>query len=146
MKKFFLTSFFAISLLSSCENEKVQEAKKLNQQIMVVHDEVMPKLGELNSLKQHVKQYSQITSPENAALKDSLIQGILVLTEADEAMMNWMAQYEYPNPKLNDEEILKYLTAQKDSVKQMSDKIYMAMAIGHQLLKNAPNSLKLIKK
>jgi hypothetical protein len=137
---------FIISGLSACENEQKVLEKKLHNEIMAVHDEVMPKMGDVNVLKQSVQKYSDITKGEKAELKDSLIRGVLTLTEADEAMMEWMAKYDYPNPKLSQDETLKYLQAQKDSVKQMSDKIYMAIAIGHQLLKNAPDSLKPLKK
>ncbi len=133
---------FIISALSACNNEQKELEKKLHNEIMAVHDDVMPKMGDVNALKQSVKRYSDITSPEKAELKDSLIRGVLTLTEADEAMMDWMAKYDYPNPKLSPEATIQYLKGQKDSVKQMSNKIYMAIAIGHQLLKNAPDSLK----
>lgn len=61
---------------------------KQHKQIMVIHDEVMPKMKDIYQLKKKLK--AQGDNPTALAhIKD--------LDEADELMMDWMAEYDKPD-------------------------------------------------
>jgi hypothetical protein len=143
IKNQFFTLFFTIILLSiGCNNELKETAAAIHTEIMKEHDKVMPKVGELNRLKRQLKAYQGIASDDNAALKDSLINGILLLSKSEDNMNDWMTNYKYPNPDRSPEDMIKYLTGQKDTITQIGNDIFMSLAIGKGLMTNAPDSLK----
>ena len=127
---------------SACKSEDKESETKLNQEIMKVHDEVMPKMGDLNRMKRQLNAYKDEVPDDNAAMKDSLINAILVLSKTEDNMNDWMANYKYPNPDMKHEEMIKYLQGQQDTIKQINNDVFMSIAIGNGLLKNAPKSVK----
>ena len=133
---------FLATLAFGCKNDDKEAETKINQEIMSVHDDIMPKMGNMNHLKMQLASYKDIVSDDNAALKDSLINGILMLSKMEDNMMDWMGNYKYPNPDATHEQNMTYLTGQRDSVKQLSNDIYMALAVANGLLQNKPDSLK----
>jgi hypothetical protein len=128
--------------LFSCSDSDTVKHEKLHLEIMAVHDEVMPKQADLNRLKRQLKSYKDVVSDENADLKDSLINGILLLSKSEDMMTDWMANYNYPNDTLKSELMFKYLTAKKDSIKMIGENFNMSMTIAQGFLKNAPDSIK----
>ena len=145
----FIKSVFArIGLCSAllfsvaCNSDDKAAESKINQEIMVVHDDVMPKMGEINRLKRQLNTYKDNVPDDNAELKDSLINAILMLAKMEDNMNDWMGNYKYPNPDAPHADMMKYLTGQRDTVKQLGNDIYMTLAIGKGLLGNVPDSLK----
>jgi hypothetical protein len=128
-------------VLFSC-SDKEDKLEKLHNEVMVIHDEVMPQKAELNRLKRQLKSYKDVISDENADLKDSLINGILLLSKSEDLMTDWMASYDYPNEEISTEQMTKYLIGQKDSIKNVQENFKMSIAIAQSFLKNAPDSIK----
>ncbi len=137
-----LIVFGFVLSFTACKNEDKESETKLNQEIMKVHDEVMPKMGELNRMKRQLSAYKDEVPDDNAAMKDSLINAILILSQTEDNMSDWMTNYKYPNPDLKHDDIIKYLKGQQDSIKQINNDVFMTIAIGKGLLKNAPKSVK----
>jgi hypothetical protein len=121
-----------------CKNTEKESETKLNQDIMVVHNEIMPKMGEINRLKRQLGNYKDMVSEDNAEMKDSLINTILMLAKMEDSMNDWMGNYKYPNPEITHPEMVKYLTGQRDSVKLLSDDIYMSIAVANGFLNKMP--------
>jgi hypothetical protein len=128
-------------VLFSC-GDKEDKLEKLHNDVMVVHDEVMPQTAELNRLKRQLKSYKDVVSDDNADLKDSLINGILLLSKSEDLMTDWMSGYDYPNEEISTEQMMKYLIGQKDSIKNVQENFKMSIAIAQSFLKNAPDSIK----
>jgi len=61
---------------------------------MDAHDEVMPKMADTNRLRKSLNK--QLDEAEGMR-KDSIQDLIYRLTDADEAMMNWMASWKKPD-------------------------------------------------
>ncbi len=141
-KQFFTLLFVGVLLSIGCNNEQNETATSLHFEIMKEHDKVMPKVTEINRLKRQLKVYKDIVPDENALLKDSLINGILLLSKSEDIMSDWMANYKYPDPNRSVEDMVKYLTAQKDSIMQVGNDIFMSLSVGKSLISNAPDSIK----
>jgi hypothetical protein len=143
-KSFLGILIFASTLLGlvACGNDGNAEAEKINDEIMKSHDEAMHKMSEIERLKQNLKKYNDLTSDENVAQKDSIINTILILGKANDGMMDWMSNFKFPQNDLNKEQAIQYLKKQQDSVKMVSNDIFMSIAIANALLKNAPDSLR----
>jgi hypothetical protein len=122
----------------SCNDDKKADESKLNKEIMAVHEEIMPKMGEINRLKRQLGRYKDLVSDDNAEMKDSLINSILMLSKMEDGMSDWMDHYKYPNPEVSHDEMIKYLTGQRDSVKQLSNDIFMSIAVANGFLKDSP--------
>ena len=129
------------SLISSCggnesqttEEEKSQEAwRSLEAEVMEIHDEVMPRMGEMNNLRKKLEEASvniELTREERQALQDGA-QNIVI---ADSLMWAWM--YDYKRPSNEDEaEIIEYLESEKKKVEGVRDAMLEAIAEGDELL------------
>jgi hypothetical protein len=144
MKRIFFPLLFLGFVLSfaACDNSDKEAESKLNQEIMKVHDEVMPKMSELNRMKRQIGAFKDAVPDDNAEMKDSLINAILMLAKTEDNMNDWMGSYKYPNPDIKHEEMMKYLKGKQDTIKQISNEVFMTIAIGNGLLKGAPASVK----
>ena len=113
----FLASFI------SCNNTagSSSESKALYDQVMVIHDEVMP---EMKTIRQLSKKLKKIEGQES---NTEIITSLKSLDDAHESMMAWMAQFDMPD-NISSEEEIKYLNDQLISVKVMSDGIYETLA------------------
>ncbi len=97
----------SISLLLVYCKQEDKALKKIEQrhaEIMIIHDEVMPKMSDIYKLKKALKEIEQT---------EASLKLIKELEDADEAMMSWMHQYKKPTPGtkgldnyLNDQEVL----------------------------------------
>ena len=142
----FTLAILLCTALMGCGNDNKEIETKLNEEVMVVHNEVMPKMGEASRLKRQLATFKQTVPDENAALKDSLINTILLLAKSEDMMSDWMANYKYPNPAAKHEDLVIYLKSQKDSIRQVSDAMYMSLAIAKGFLNQMPDSIKGVEK
>lgn len=137
-----LLSFGFVLSFSACKSDTKEAETLLNQEIMKVHDEVMPKMGEINRMKRQLSEYKDAVPDDNAEMKDSLINAILLLAKTEDNMNDWMAGYKYPNPDMQHDQIMKYLKGQQDTIQQINNEVFMTIAIGNGLLKNASKNVK----
>ncbi|MEQ9660306.1 MAG: hypothetical protein RLO00_19365, partial [Fulvivirga sp.] len=109
-----------IMLISACENktteqqeevvtdeipEEVKIEKALYDDVMDVHDEMMPKMENMMSMKGKLKEKVDLLKEEAAQseLVNELENIIQSLEIADEAMMNWMRQFDPETDSLSHE-------------------------------------------
>lgn len=135
MKKIFISLLcFSLGISSSCHTKKQEEKQSspittehddspaegeniLYKEVMSIHDEVMPVMGELMALNKQVKQ--KIDTVEDAKLKEALQQVSSELEAANEGMMNWMRKFN-PNIKnMTYEETINYLTEEKKKIEEV---------------------------
>lgn len=118
----FLTLICA-ALFWACESKNVH----LKEEVIAIHDEVMPHMGKLKSLQKDL-----IEKAEQLASQDSLIQAdqILVLrntaTELDvayEGMFVWMRQFEPDQGEMTEDEFYNYLQEQKVLIEQVKQDV-----------------------
>lgn len=86
-------------LLISCnfnqiDSEAEYALKKMHDNVMEIHDEVMPRMTEIGKLKRQLKRKLK---EDNVVKQDSIQQYIYQLEEADNAMMNWMGDFKKPS-------------------------------------------------
>ena len=126
---FRLTCILFISILfAQCAGgSKNSEIETLHDQVMEIHDEVMPKMRDINQMKKKVRKLS-------STLDEAIIQQHLNhLDEADEKMMSWMAQYKKPGAQ--DVAAAKaYLSEQMILVKDVKDSMLKAISDAQKLV------------
>ena len=137
------TPFYLIFILfiffQSCGNKQVEENKAHREQVIAIHDEVMPKMGQLKSMEkaalQKAEELQNSDSPDQAkieALKNLATQ----LNQAYEGMFVWMRQYSTEDGEQAPEQIKAYLDEQLVLVSKVNEDIKAALAQADSLLKD----------
>lgn len=101
------------------EDVKIQQA--IYDEIMEVHDEMMPKMEDLMNLKGELMEKNATLEEAGLETDGTIFTSTIEMIEsADESMMDWMRNFEPMNDGQSHEEIMEYYTLQKskmDSVK-----------------------------
>ena len=114
-----------VGLLTNCAKTEKTE-KPLYDQVMDIHDEVMPKMGDLHKAK---KQLQDSLASATALTEDQRkeIEGIiLTLDSASNSMMNWMHEFNPPEAS-NKEAFNKYMESELVKVKKMKEDVMRAL-------------------
>ena len=124
-------SILAVSLLFilgyGCQ-EYNSEQQQLWDEVMVVHDEVMPKMGELHQLKKQLAQ--QETSPQ-------VTTAIQRVETAQEAMMDWMRNFKSLRElsKIDHTEAMDYLEKEQRRIAEVKRLMLTSIEKGNALVK-----------
>jgi hypothetical protein len=121
MKTFLSIFIMSAILLVACE-EKPKETDALYKKVMEVHDEIMPKMGDIMKLKKQLKEklaeLDTATEIDRAKI-DDIERAIADLDNSHEEMMGWMRQFDRDFEGMVNEEILKYLNDQKGRIEKV---------------------------
>lgn len=110
MGKLFLF-ILAITLITSCK-----EKTNLEAEVMAIHDEVMPKMGDIHLAKKELRKL--LIDIDHDSLKTVVTTLISNLEVADEGMMEWMHQWKVP---ANEEEKNAYFLAEKEKITKVKE-------------------------
>jgi hypothetical protein len=122
-----------VALFWACESKNVQ----LKEEVIAVHDEVMPHMGKLKSLQKDLTHRA-----EQLAVEDSVAQAEHILhlrntaTELDvayEGMFIWMRQFEPEQGERTDDEFHAYLKEQKVLVEKVKQDINTSLEKAERL-------------
>ena len=131
-------SLFAISFLTiSCKGEKIEDNQQLKDEVIAIHDEVMPLMGQLRSLRQEILDKSATLEQEDSVLNAEKIAHLNGLAEqldqAFEGMFVWMRQFD-SNFTGTEEELKSYLLDQKVKVQEVNEDIKTALSAAKEEL------------
>ena len=134
----FLILLFSMLVLA-CANPLIETNKEMRAQIIGVHDEVMPKIGQLMSLeKKALAQADSLFTQDSTATTDIEAMRSLAgqLNQAHEGMFVWMRQYSLDEEGKTPEELKTYLDEQLVKVNQVNADIKAALEQAALKLKN----------
>ncbi len=99
----------------------------LYEDVMKVHDEVMPKMNDIYKLKEELNK-EIADAPEMLEEKRKAIEAmILQLDSASESMMVWMRNFNPLPDSLGEEKARKYLEEQKIKVEKVKEDMLQAI-------------------
>lgn len=135
MKKLFLlVTMASLTLTISCKEEKEFPQMK---EVMAVHDEVMPKMGQLGKLVGELKGMENDSTEIGKQYMDARID----LQDANQAMMDWMQGF---GSRFTPDEIMKgaelseqkrqWLDEEKDKVRAVKEHINSSIENAQRLL------------
>ncbi len=123
-----------ITFFTSCKEEKESSQMK---EVMAVHDEVMPKMGQLGKLVGELKGIENDSTEIGKQYKEARI----ALQDANEAMMDWMKNF---GDRFTSDEILKgadlseqklqWLDEEEENVKALQEQINSSIENAQGLL------------
>ena len=134
----FLILLFSMLVLA-CANPLIEANKEMRAQIIGVHDEVMPKIGQLMSLeKKALAQADSLFAQDSTASTEIEAMRSLAgqLNQAHEGMFVWMRQYSLEEEGKTPEEIKTYLDEQLVKVNQVNADIKAALEQAASKLKD----------
>jgi hypothetical protein len=139
MKLARISLFFGLFLIfQSCGSQQVEENTKKRAEVIAIHDEVMPKMGQLKSLEKNALQLAEelsgkeeVDSVRVQELKDLAAE----LDQAYEGMFVWMRQYETEDKGQTPEAVKSYLDEQLVLVTEVNKNIKSALSKADSLLK-----------
>ncbi len=124
-------SILAVAILAiSCSPKaEKEEAVDLKTQVMEVHDEVMPKMGDLRAVR--MKLEAKVGTADSAMAQE-YAEAVTRIKQANENMMVWMRNFN-PNPEGSQEEIDAYLKDQLKSIEQVKIDMFESLEEGKKL-------------
>ena len=139
MKNLILLTILA--LFAACGTGKKEQTNgeisidSLKSEVLAIHDEVMPKMGELRKTRKEL--LLQVDSlMESDADKAAILTTIAnEIGAANESMMQWMRAYE-PEFEGTDEEIRQYLEDQKVAIQKVKDDMLGSLKKGKEVLED----------
>lgn len=131
MKNLKTLGFIVLLLLTACTkgtdhdqtNQDVVSDESPNQslydQVMDVHNEVMPKMDEIMKLKRNLQD--QIANAPDLVLerKEQLEHVIANLDSANNAMMTWMHEFNPPPDSVDQEKAREYLESEMERIRKV---------------------------
>jgi len=134
MKKLFIL-LAACAVLSACGDSKKQEKAALDS-VIKIHDKVMSSDDQLMSNKMKIDTLLKETLPGDTAATKRQLMGLKIqLTQAEDAMENWMQKFDPEQKGKSHEDIMNYLEAQKAQIKTINAAIDSAVNASTTYLK-----------
>jgi len=112
-----------VAFLSSCENSQsngTNEIKQLWDEMMVIHDEIMPKTSEI------VRLQKQLREQENTEV---IVEQLAIAEEAMWTWMNGLKQYDKIE-QMDKAEAIEYLKTSKTEIEKVSQQMVESIEAG----------------
>lgn len=138
--RFVFKYLLVLSLFASlaCQSEKKDEVEDLKEEVIAIHDEVMPLMGDLKSLKKEADTLTEQLTMEDSVVHEQRIDELKALSQqldhAFDGMFVWMRQFKTPEEGVEKPEAIDYLLDQKVKVEKVNKDIKEALALAKQEL------------
>ena len=103
--------------------------QRLHDEVMVIHDQVMPRMGEMHQLR--VKLESRMTGLDSVAALP-YVSAIHELKRGEDLMWDWMDAYK--KPETSTSESVSYLHQQKEAISVVATAMTTAIDQANALL------------
>lgn len=129
-----------ILLVAACSSAEQQQLEQLQDDVLAVHDEIMPKMGTLNELKTTlIEKNEALKITQDSTVADQVIINDMIITKLDEAhenMMAWMRQFKKIDESANPGENKQYLENQMKSIQEVKVEMDQAILSAQEALKD----------
>lgn len=134
MKRLLTILTLAITFVACNTQSKEAEEKPLMEQVMDVHDAVMPKMGDLMKTKKRLLAKANAMMSTDSAMATNLQMLAEEVDLANESMMDWMRNFD-PNFTGTEDEVKSYLTKKKEGIEKVAKAMNSKLAEGKEALK-----------
>lgn len=129
-----LFTFFVFLTLINCSNpsregqasgsgdaDSVSANQVLYDQVMDIHDEIMPKMEDIYSLKKKLQDQIQSTPTLTTEERQQLEKRIANLDSVGNMMMDWMHQFSPLPDSVGQEEAREYLESEMEKIRKVRE-------------------------
>lgn len=134
-----IVAFIGLIMLAACKKSPSKETKEAKlieqhiQEVMAIHDSVMPKTGEIFKLKKQLSVFE--SSIQDSLVLQKIYQTKKMLVDADDAMMNWMHEFREADQMLPFEDKQMYYLKEKKKITEVKIKMLASIDSAKSLLK-----------
>lgn len=130
---FHLTYLLFIFLLLSCSEKNETNLEELETEVMAIHDSIMPKMTKIYYDRENLEKWMlEDTLNQNTdELKDKVSNAIRELKTAEDAMWQWMSDYDDLREQIKsqpDSIKLKFMNENKLSIIRVRDMMLLSMS------------------
>lgn len=133
-------SIFLLSALmfASCGEQKKNAKDELYDKVMAVHDEIMPKMGNIMKYKKQLNEKLDKLTEEGAEANTDkiaeLTKAVADLDNSHKEMMNWMHGFDPDFEGMVKEDVMKYLDDQKNKIESVGELTNRALKNAEEIL------------
>lgn len=127
---------FLFSCSGGAEESQNAEQQKLWDEMMAIHDEIMPAMGEIFKYSKELQTHLDSTEVETA-LQSEIEATIEQLNQADDGMMDWMAALKQPSElkeSMNHKEIMEYLKTEHEKIEVVKQQMEESIENGKKMV------------
>lgn len=129
-------------LVLACTDPKQEKVNELRDEAIRLHDEVMPRMGEIMTLSSQMKELREALrndSADSATLAtEPFSDQIVALEAAHEGMMQWMADYEPEYEAGNElDSAITYYEEQRKAIEKVKNEIEKSIDDAIEIKENA---------
>jgi len=115
------------------EEEMVEDPNQaLYEQVMAIHDEVMPKMEDIYKIKSQLQEQIANTPDMVVERREKIEKMIKELDSANNLMMDWMHQFDPLPDSVDEEESRAYLENQMEKIKAVKDGMFSALEMAKE--------------
>lgn len=132
------TGLFGIGACSNAQQETAQQ--KAWDEMMAIHDEVMPRMSEINALAKSIET-SLADTTLNTELRAAAQQALADLEAADKAMWDWMYGLKHlPDLRADTqhEDILRYIETETAKISEVKTAMVNSIEAGNSITAQLP--------
>jgi uncharacterized membrane protein YcgQ (UPF0703/DUF1980 family) len=127
--------------LTACVDPKAEQ-KKLQEEVMAVHDSLMMDMGKLSNSKEKLSLIltkldslkSTQAGLDTTILKNKIYDTKLALSKADDAMMDWMNGFNPDYTNKSEQEVEVYLKNQKTKIEEVKTLFKNSLSISDSII------------
>ncbi|MEQ9424347.1 MAG: hypothetical protein RJQ09_08030 [Cyclobacteriaceae bacterium] len=121
-----------VLLIVSCGEDKKALRQARFDEVMAVHDEVMPEMGTIRKLQKDILAKAELISVEDStgSAQNDLQVLAQELEAANESMMDWMREFSDPGEDIPHEEAMSYYEDQLKKVTEVKRSMLEAIEKG----------------
>jgi len=108
------------------EVKETSANQALYDEVMKIHDDVMPKTDDIFKIKEELTKKLAETNIIDAR-KQQIEAGIAKLDSADQSMMDWMHGFNPPPDSLGEERAREYLETEMEKIKKVREDVNEAI-------------------
>lgn len=129
MKKSWILLVSLIWFLSACGDNLKKENDSLKEEVIAIHDEVMPLMGDLKNYQKQVEK--RISQADSLGMSPEEVADLKVMAgdlgNSFEGMFVWMRQFKSSYDDMTDEQVRDYLLEQKILIEKVNADIKKSM-------------------
>ena len=137
MKNKYLIYYVFILSILGCKPETKLDEKQVYEEMMDIHNKVMPKMSEVNAVKRDLMDFNHNLDENSLTVKDSVLNTIMKLSDTEDRMSDWMDAISERNKKIVPAAMLAFLKNEKDTITTIENDVLLNLATARELLKTS---------
>lgn len=112
-----------------------EQQQQIYDEVMGLHDELMPKMKDIFDLRSEILEKADSLEGIGKS-SDDLMQKISDLEAGEEAMMDWMRNFQSLPEQTPHDSIMSYMILQREKIMAVQEKIKQVMEAGRSAINN----------